>query len=153
MTEVNGLRLAFRGLVAGMAAGWVWLATAMLGSLAVGEDPLRPLRIIGAHVPNAGLVLAAAVIQVAAAGIGLGFAYFFGRYFTVRGTLFAAATTFALLAWLTVADVHAGSAGSTGWTGQIVLGLAALAYGITLGAGIPVRGEVMRYPSEGSAST
>jgi hypothetical protein len=150
MTEVNGLRLAFRGLVAGMAAGWVWLATAMLGSLAVGEDPLRPLRIIGAHAPNAGLVLAAAVIQVAAAGIGLGFAYFFGRYFTVRGTLFAAATTFALLAWLTVADVRAGS---TGWTGQIVLCLAALAYGITLGAGIPVRGEVMRYPSEGSAST
>jgi len=150
MTEVNGLRLAFRGLVAGMAAGWVWLATAMLGLLAVGEDPLRPLRIIGAHVPNAGLVLAAAVIQVAAAGIGLGFAYFFGRYFTVRGTLFAAATSFALLAWLTVANDRAGS---TGWTGQIVLGLAALAYGMMLGAGIPVRGEVLRYPSEGSAST
>jgi len=150
MTEVNGLRLAFRGLVAGMAAGWVWLATAMLGLLAVGEDPLRPLRVIGAHVPNAGLVLAAAVIQVAAAGIGLGFAYFFGRYFTVRGTLFAAVTTFALLAWLTVANDRAGS---TGWTGQIVLGLAALAYGMMLGAGIPVRGEVLRYPSEGSAST
>jgi hypothetical protein len=150
MTEVNGLRLAFRGLVAGMAAGWVWLATAMIGSLAIGDDPLRPLAIIGAHAPTAGLVLAAAVVQIAAAGIGMGFAYFFGRYFTVRSTLFAAATIFALLAWLAVANVRAGG---TGWTGQLVFCVAALAYGGILGAQTPLRGEVLRYPSAGSAST
>ena len=28
MTEVNGFRLAYRGLVAGLAAGWVWIAIA-----------------------------------------------------------------------------------------------------------------------------
>ena len=44
MTEVNGLRLAYRGLIAGLAGGYVWIAIAMLLSALAEGDPLRPLR-------------------------------------------------------------------------------------------------------------
>ena len=43
-------------------------------------------------VNAAGLISALAIAQVASGGIGLVFAYFFGRYFTVRGTLALTAT-------------------------------------------------------------
>ena len=91
MTEVNGLHLAFRGLTAGLAAGWVWLAIALAGLLLEGGDPLAATGALGNGTEGSGLISALAIAQVTAGGIGLVFAYFFGRYFTVRGTLAVAA--------------------------------------------------------------
>ena len=47
MTEVNGPRLAYRGLVAGLAGGWVWLAITLAGLLAAGVDPIWAVRSLG----------------------------------------------------------------------------------------------------------
>jgi hypothetical protein len=141
MTEVNGLRLAYRGLVAGLAGGWVWLAISIAGLLLAGSDPIAAARTLGNGAPNAGIIAALALAQVTAGGIGLVFAYFFGRYFTVRGTLVLAGPAFAVLAWLAVADVVPVELGAIT---QAVLTVAALAYGLTLGASVPVRGEVLR---------
>ena len=89
-----------------------------------------------------------------AGGIGLVFAYFFGRYFTVRGTLAVAALAFAILCWLATAYVLDGSWLSL--TRQAVLTLAAVAYGAMLGGAVPTRSEVLRGPRRqpiGSPST
>jgi hypothetical protein len=142
MTEVNGLRLAYRGLVAGLAGGWVWIAIALTGLLLAGGDPLRMARSMGNGTPESGLIAALAVAQVAAGGIGLFFAYFFGRYFTVRPTLALAASAFAVLGWLAWANVT-GTDGAPSW--QLVLTVAALAYGIMLGGSVPLRGDVLRH--------
>lgn len=143
MTEVNGPRLAYRGLVAGLAGGWVWLAIALAGLIAVGVDPLSTVDRLG-HGPGWGAVGTVALAQVAAGLTGMLFAYFFGRYFTVRPTLAVSATAFALLGWLMLADV----AGIDGlrWPTQLVLGIASLAYGAMLGNALPVRSEVTRQP-------
>jgi len=153
MTEVNGLHLAYRGLVAGLAAGWVWVAIALAGLLAAGSDPLAATRGLGNGTAGSGLISALAVAQVTAGGIGLLFAYFFARYFTVRGTLATAAPAFALLCWFGAAYVVDGS-----WpmTRLAVMTFAALAYGVMLGGGVPTRGEVLRRvppQSAGSPST
>jgi hypothetical protein len=150
VTEINGLRLAYRGLVTGLAAGWVWAATAMLGGLLSGWRPLLPLELLGGGQSRAELALGIAIAQLAAGGFGMTFAYFFARYFTVRGTLLAAAPSFALLAWLV-----AGSALATGIGigPQLALGVASLAYGVLLGVGLPLRGQVARHPVLGSPST
>ncbi len=141
MTEINGLRLAYRGLVAGLAAGWVWLAIALAGLLAVGADPLGLIRPLG-HGPAWAAIGALAVAQLVAGFVGLCFSYFFGRYFTIRPTLAAAATAFALLGWLAGADLAGGE--TLRWSVQLVLAVASLAYGATLGSAIPIRGEVLR---------
>ena len=44
MTEINGLRLAYRGFVAGLAGAYVWVAIAMTLSAIVHADPLFALR-------------------------------------------------------------------------------------------------------------
>ncbi len=142
MTEVNGLRLAYRGLVAGLAAGWVWLAIALAGMLAIGVDPISAVRNLGHSGPAWDAIAAVAVAQVTAGLVGLLFAYFFGRYFTIRTTLAVSATAFALLAWLAAANL-AGT-GTQRWSLQVVLAVASLAYGAMLGSAIPVRGEVLR---------
>ena len=139
MTEVNGLRLAYRGLVAGLAGGWVWVAVTLAGLLAVGNDPFVLTRPLGNGTAGSGLISALALAQVIAGGTGLIFAYFFGRYFTVRATLAAAAPAFALLCWLAAAYVIDGSPMSL--ARQAVLTAAALAYGAMLGGWVPVRGD------------
>jgi hypothetical protein len=155
VTEVNGFRLAYRGLVAGLAAGWVWLAIALWGLMLAGADPFGAARALGNGTTGSGLIAALALAQALAGGIGLVFAYFFGRYFTVRATLTAAAPAFAVLCWLAVADLTDGV--DLGGAAQAVLFLAALCYGLMLGGSVPTRGEVLRspepYPVGGSPST
>jgi hypothetical protein len=147
MTEVNGLRLAYRGLVAGLAAGWVWLAISLAGLLAIGVDPIGAVRSLGHGGPAWSAIAAVALAQVTAGLTGLFFAYFFGRYFTVRITLAVSATAFALLAWLAAANLAGAEAQR--WSVQVVLAVASLAYGAMLGSALPVRGEVLR----GSSTT
>jgi hypothetical protein len=144
VTEINGLRLAYRGLVAGLAAGWVWAATAMFGGLIASRRPLLPLELLGGGQGRDELALGIAIALLASGGIGMAFAYFFARYFTVRGTLLAAAPCFAVLAWLVL-----GRLTESGATTNVVLLTASLLYGVILGADVPVRGELLR--SRGAA--
>lgn len=143
MTEVNGYRLAYRGLLAGLAGGWAWLATALTGSLLTGASPVDAARLLGAGSTPDGVVAGAALVQVLGAVIGMSFAYFFGRYFTVRSTLLAGAAAFSLLASLAAADLL-GKIARINLEHQLVLAVAALAYGLLLGGATPVRGEVLR---------
>jgi hypothetical protein len=142
VTEINGLRLAYRGLVTGLAAGWVWAATAMVGGLLVGWRPLLPLELLGGGRGHAELAAGIAIAQLASGGIGMAFAYFFARYFTVRATLAVAAPCFAILAWLVLGGLAERDA-----TTNIVLLAAALLYGVMLGAAVPTRGDLLRRPS------
>src|SRR5918996_2600568 len=103
MTEVMGLRLAYRGFVTGLAGGYVWAAIAMTLGAVVHGDPLHPLRPIAvaitpvAGTPELAFVLGLAAIQAGAGLVGMCFAYFFARFFTVRATVAAAAPVVALL--------------------------------------------------------
>jgi hypothetical protein len=160
MTSVLGLRLAYRGFVTGLAAGYAWLAVAMAYAAVAHGDPLDPLRpLAGLILPAAGgstsasFVLGFGLVQLASATVGMCFAYFFGRFFTARPTMAAAAPCFALLAWALIA------AGAGQRTGDATLGLAVapllgtLAYGLMLGAGLPLRGDVLRSPDPTTAAT
>jgi hypothetical protein len=149
VTEINGLRLAYRGFVTGLAAGYVWAATAMLGALLVGGDPLAPLHLLGGAGRD-GLLAGIGLIQVGSGGIGMAFAYFFGRYFTVRTTLALAAPCFAGLGWLLLQRVGL-NPGTLEL--QLALGAASLLYGAILGFGLPLRADVARYAPSGSPST
>ncbi len=156
MTEVNGLRLAYRGLVSGLAGGYVWAAIAMtLAAIAFG-DPLRPLRPFASALapdgasPEPAFVLGLFAVQAGGAFVGMCFAYFFGRFFTVRQTIAAAGPCVALLAWGLVA--------ATGIIGPVTGGAAAISiaatvgFGLLMGAAVPLRAEVARYPASGSGS-
>ena len=150
MTEVNGLRLAYRGFVAGIAGGYVWAAVAMtLAGIAFG-DPLRPLRpfadALGSVVtPQFAFVLGLASVQAGGALVGMCFAYFFARFFTVRATLAVAAPATTLLAWaLIVAALAGGGFVIDGPASHGVAVAATLAFGAVLAAGVPVRGQVLR---------
>jgi hypothetical protein len=149
VTEINGLRLAYRGVIVGLAGGYIWAATAMLGMLLVGGDPLAPLRVLGG-AGREGLLAGIGLLEVGSAAIGMTFSYFFARFFTVRGTLALAGPCFAGLAWLLLLRVglDPGSAAV-----QLALGTATLMYGAVLGVGLPLRAEVVRYVPSGSAST
>jgi hypothetical protein len=149
VTEINGLRLAYRGFVTGLAAGYVWAATALRGALLVGEDPLAPMHVVGGAGRD-GLLAGIGLIQVSAAAVGMTFAYFFARYFTVRGTLAVAAPCFAGLAWLLLLRIGLDPGPLEI---QLAFAVASLLYGAMLGAGLPVRPEVTRYSSAASPST
>lgn len=157
MTDVNGLRLAYRGLITGLAGGYVWTAIAMLLSALVAGDPLRPLRPIAlalsplAGSPELAFVLGLAAVQAGGAVIGMCFAYFFARFFTVRTTLAIAAPAFTLLAWGLIGGVVARDSGIVEFATHPIPALASLAYGLVLGVALPLRGEVARYA--GSPST
>jgi hypothetical protein len=139
VTEINGLRLAYRGLVTGLAAGWVWAATAMLGGLLSGWHPLLPLELLGGGRGRDELAIGIVIALLASGGIGMTFAYFFARFFTVRPTLAVAAPCFAVLAWLVLGQLTERNA-----TTNVVLLVASLLYGIMLGASVPVRGDLLR---------
>lgn len=157
MTDVNGLRLAYRGFITGLAGGYVWIAIAMLLSALVAGDPLRPLRPIAlalsplAGSPELAFVLGLAALQAGGAAIGMCFAYFFARFFTVRTTLAVAAPAFTLLAWGLIGGVVARDSGIVEFATHPIPALASLAYGLLLGVALPLRGEVARYA--GSPST
>ena len=157
MTEVNGLHLAYRGFITGLAGGYVWTAIAMLLSALADGDPLRPLRPIAlalsplAGSPELAFVLGLAAVQAGGAVVGMCFAYFFARFFTVRTTVAVAAPAFALLAWALVASVVARDTGIVEFATHPIPAVASLGYGLLLGAVLPLRGEVIRYA--GSPST
>jgi hypothetical protein len=157
VTALNGLHLAYRGLVAGLAGGYVWAAVAMGLAGIVHGDPLRALEPLAlALSPLAGsrelaLVLGLFAVQAGGGLIGMCFAYFFARFFTVRTTLAAAAPVFALLAWGVIGAVVARNAAAVDFATHPIPILASLGYGLVLGAAIPLRGEVTRYV--GSPST
>ena len=150
MIEVNSVSLVYRGLVAGLAGGYVWTAIAMLLSALAGGDPLGPLRPIAlalsplAGTPELAFVLGLAAVQAGGALVGVCFAYFFARFFTVRKTLTVAAPIFALLAWGLIATVVARDTGIVEFATHPIPALASLGYGLLLGIGLPVRGEVTR---------
>lgn len=155
MIEVNGLRLAYHGLIAGLAGGYVWAAIAMSLAGLLHGDPLRPLRPFAlavtplAQQPELAFVLGLGAVQAGGALLGMCFAYFFARYFTVRPTLAVAAPAFALLVWGLIGAALSNGAGAELLAQPIAL-LATIGFGLLLGAAVPVRGEVMRYPAEGS---
>jgi hypothetical protein len=157
MTEVNGLRLAYRGLIAGLAGGYVWAAIAMTLAAIVSGDPLRPLRPLAmaisplAGTPELAFVLGLAAAQAGGALVGMCFAYFFARFFTVRPTLWVAAPAVALLAWAIIGAAVAREAGVPDLATEAIPLLATLGYGLLVGAAVPVRAEVTRY--SGSPST
>ncbi|MGI8998236.1 MAG: hypothetical protein ACR2GO_00780 [Candidatus Limnocylindria bacterium] len=157
MTEVKGLHLAFRGLVAGLAGGYVWTAIAMLLSAVADGDPLRPLRPIAlafsplAGSPELAFVLGLGGVQAGGALVGMCFAYFFARFFTARATLAIAAPAFTLLIWGLIGAIVARDSGIVEFATHPIPALASLGYGVLLGAALPLRGEVTRYA--GSPST
>ena len=159
MTEVNGLRLAYRGFVAGLAGGYVWVAIAMTLSAIVHADPLLALRPFALAVtpvagsPELAFVIGLMAVQAAGALVGMCFAYFFARFFTVKTTLHIAAPAVALLAWAVLAAAigQASSVPASGWPTQVVPLVATLGYAVLLAAWVPVRGEVTR--QSGSPST
>ena len=157
MTDVNGLRLAYRGFIAGLAGGYVWAAIAMLLAALAEGDPLRPLRPLAlaltpvAGSPELAFVLGLAAVQAGGAVIGMCFAYFFARFFTVRTTLAVAAPVFTLLVWGLIATVVARDSGIVEFSTHPVPALASIGYGLLLGLSLPLRGEVARYA--GSPST
>ena len=161
MTEVNGLRLAYRGFVAGLAGGYVWAALAMGLAAIVHGDPLEPLRPIAlavhplAGTPELSFVVGLAAIQAAGGVIGMTFAYFFGRFFTVRPTLVAAAPLVAVLAWVIVSAAVVGETSIAEFATSPIGVLATIGYGVLLGIWIPLRGEVTRPEADqpGSPST
>ena len=145
MTEINGLRLAYRGFVTGLAAGYVWVAAAMLGAWLAGSNPAAPLHLLGGAGRD-GLLAGIGLAQVGSAGIGMTFAYFFGRFFTVRRTLAVAGLCFGVLVWLVIAKV-VDSRMSDDLTVaglRIALVAASALYGVMLGAAVPTRVEVLR---------
>ena len=157
MTEVMGLRLAYRGFVTGLAGAYVWAAIAMILAGLLDGDPLRPLRPLAmaiapvADSPELAFVLGLAAVQAGGAVVGMCFAYFFARFFTVRATLATAAPVVALLAWGLIAAGLSRGLGVPPLAAELAPVLATIAFGLVLGVGCPVRGEVA-YPA-GSPST
>ena len=155
--EVNSIRLTYRGFMSGLAGGYVWTAIAMLLSALAGGDPLGPLRPIAlalsplAGTPELAFVLGLAAVQAGCAVIGMCFAYFFARFFTVRSTLAVAAPAFTLLAWGMIGAVVARDSGIVEFATHPIPAIASLGYGLLLGLALPLRGDVTRYA--GSAST
>ena len=157
---MNGLRLAYRGFVAGLAGGYVWAAIAMLLGALLHADPLRALRPIAVAIsplagsPELSFVLGLAAVQAGGALVGMCFAYFFARFFTIPATLWLGAPVVALLAWALAAAVVAREVpDSAGVPAQIVSLAATVGYGLMLAARVPLRGEVTRSPQSGSPST
>jgi hypothetical protein len=157
VTDVNGLRLAYRGCIAGLAGAYVWAAMVMTLAGIFLADPLLPLRPIAlAITPLAGsaelaFVLGLAAVQGVGALVGIGFAYFFARFFTVRATIRMAGPAVALLAWGLVLAVLARDGVDLPVATDVIALVATLGYGLLLGSAVPVRGEVTR--QSGSPST
>jgi hypothetical protein len=105
-----------------------------------------------ATTPELAFVLGLGTAQAGGALIGMCFAYFFGRFFTVRATVAAAGPCFALLVWGLVAVVLESRNGD-GFAVHPIAILATIGFGLLVGGAVPLRGEVTRYPGSGSPST
>ena len=157
VTEVNGLRLAYKGFVGGLAGGYVWVAIGMLLAWIVHGEPLRALAPFAialwpaAGSPELAFVLGLLAVQAGGALGGMCFAYFFGRFFTVRTTLAVAAPIAALLGWGLIAFSLDRGLPAVELLAAPVAVVATLGYGLIVGATVPVRGEVTR--QSGSPST
>src|SRR5687767_444092 len=157
MTEVNGLRLAYKGFVGGLAGGYVWAAIAMLLAAIVHGDPLRPLEPLAlaltplAGSPELAFVLGLGAVQAGGAVAGMSFAYSFGRFFTGWAPLAPAAAGAARLTWGVGAAVMTRALPGVELVAAPVAIRAAIGYGLILGATVPVRGAVVRW--SGSPST
>ncbi|HEY6608445.1 MAG TPA: hypothetical protein VI277_04535 [Candidatus Limnocylindria bacterium] len=157
MTEVNGLRLAYRGFIAGLAGAYAWVAIGMTFSALATGDPLYALRPFAlavtpvADTPELAFVLGFAAIQIGGAVVGMLFAYFFARFFTVRATLTIAGPVVALLAWGLIAAAFTRDTDGALLAQHAIPVLATLGYGLFLAAGVPLRDEVRR--QTGSPST
>jgi hypothetical protein len=155
MTEINGLRLAYRGFVAGLAGGYVWVAISMTLAAILLGDPLHPLQPLALAIsplgaePELAFVLGFATIQIIGAFVGMCFAYFLGRFFTVRPTVALAAPAFAVLTWAALADGLARLELLPHMAGEPILLLATLGYGLLLGASVPPRPDILRQPTAG----
>ena len=150
MTDVNGLHLAYRGFVAGLAGAYVWAAVVMALSGLMADDPLAALRPIALAIsplagsPELAFVIGLAGIQAAGALVGMCFAYFVARFFTVRATMRIAAPATALLVWgLIAAVLEAGRVGVPPAFHSVAV-IGSIGYGLLLGASVPVRAEVSR---------
>ncbi len=151
MTDINGLRLAYRGFVAGLAGGYVWAAIAMVLGALLYRDPLMPLRPIATAVtplagtPELAFVFGLAAVQAGGAIVGMCFAYFFARFFTVRATLRIAGPVVAVLSWALLAvALDRSRIAHLSTAHQGVAAIATIGFGVMLGAAVPVRGEVAR---------
>jgi hypothetical protein len=150
VTDVNGLRLAYRGFVSGLAGAYVWAAIAMTLSGLVFGDPLAPLRPIATAIapvagsPELAFVLGLGGAQAAGGLVGMCFAYFFARFFTVRVTLGIAGPTVAVLAYSLLQLGIGGAVEAIPPVLQAIMVAAAIGYGLLLGVNVPVRGEVTR---------
>ena len=150
MTDVNGLRLAYRGFVGGLAGAYVWAALAMTLSGLLAGDPLAPMRPIALAIsplagsPGLAFVLGLAGVQAAGAMVGMCFAYFIARFFTVRATMRVAAPATAVLAWGLIAAVFEAERVGVPPAFHAVALIGSIGYGLLLGAAVPVRAEVTR---------
>jgi hypothetical protein len=157
VTEVNGLRLAYRGFVTGIAGAYVWAAIAMALAGILHGDPIAPLRPVATAIsPLAGtqelaFVLGLAAVQAGGALVGMCFAYFFARFFTVRRTLGLAGPAVAVLTWALLTAAFDQLGRPVAPEIQLIGAAATIGFGLVLGASVPVRSEVTRY--SGSAST
>lgn len=150
MTDVNGLRLAYRGFVAGLAGAYVWAAVVMTAFGLFAGDPLAPLRPIALTIsplagsPELAFVLGLAGIQGVGALFGMCFAYFMARFFTIRATMRIAAPVTAVLAWGLIAAVLEAERVAVPPAFHAVAVIGSVGYGLLLGATVPVRAEVAR---------
>jgi hypothetical protein len=156
VTDVKGLHLAYRGFVSGLAAAYVWAAIAMTLAGLIHGDPLLPLRPIALAItplagpPELAFVIGLAAVQAAGALIGMCFAYFFARFFTVRSTMRVAGPATAILAWGLVSAVLARGGPGVSMDAQALAVMATIGYGLLLGTTVPVRGDVIRYSTSPS---
>jgi len=150
VTDVNGLRLAYRGFVSGLAGAYVWAAIAMTLSGLIHGDPIAPLRPIASAImpvagsPELAFVLGLGGAQTAGGLVGMCFAYFFARFFTVRLTLGIAGPAAAVLAWSLLQLGIGGAVDAIPPSLQAIMVVAAVGYGLLLGVNVPIRGEVVR---------
>jgi hypothetical protein len=98
-------------------------------------------------------VIGLAAIQAAGGVIGMVFAYFFGRFFTIRPTLLVAAPVVMLLVWAIVAAAVAGQTAIVEFATSPIGIVATIGYGLLVGVWIPVRGEVLRRPTPGQTGS
>ena len=148
MTEVNGLRLAYRGFVTGIAGAYVWAAIAMALAGLVHGDPIAPLRPVATAIsPLAGTPELAFVL-----GPGRRAARRRPRRDVLRLLLRPLLHRAPHARRRRSGGRRAGVGAARGRLDQLgqavpvelqVIGVAAtIGFGLVLGAGVPVRGEV-----------
>jgi hypothetical protein len=150
---VDGFRLAYRGLIAGLVGAYLWVAGAMVAGLLVAGDPVSPLRTVGlaaspAWIADPSLHWLPVLAALAQAGGGLAgvlFAYFVARYFTVRRTLAIAGTCVGLLlGWAVLGSLVPPGDPTPAAPAALAIAVGSIWYGVFIGLEVPLRGDVER---------